>query len=101
MQKTVLSEVLDLLKQIKVVSSESEFSRDWLCKSECYLRTIRFKGAEPSIGAVAICASKLQHHGKRMLQTEAHQKLGERFLSLSDKCHEHINSRSKLAWLCQ
>jgi hypothetical protein len=101
MRKTVLSEVLDLLKQIEVVSSESEFSRDWLCKSECYLRTIRFKRAEPSIGAVAICASKLQHHGKTMMQTDTHKALGEKFFSLSDKCHEHINSRSKSAWLCE
>jgi hypothetical protein len=101
MKKTVLNEVLELLMQIGVVNSESEFSRDWLGRSECYLRTIRFKEAEPSIGAMAICASKLQHHGKRMLQTEAHQKLGEKFLSLSEECHEHINSRSKLAWLCQ
>lgn len=99
MQKTVLSEVFDLLKQIQVVSSESEFSRDWLCRSECYLRTIRFKKTEPSIGAMAICASKLQHHGKTMLQTEAHRKLGERFLLLSDKCHEHINSRGTSTWL--
>lgn len=101
MQKTVLSEVFDLLKQIEVVSSESEFSRDWLCRSECYLRTIRFKKTEPSIGAVAICASKLQHHGKTMVQMETHRKLGERFLYLSDKCHEHINSRGKSAWLCE
>jgi len=99
MQKTILSEVFDLLKQIEVVSSESEFSRNWLCKSECYLRTMRFKKTEPSIGAMAICASKLQHHGKTMVQTEAHRQLGEKFLYLSDKCHERINSRGKLAWL--
>jgi hypothetical protein len=101
MQKTVLNEVFELLRQIDIVNSESEFSIDWLGRSECYLRTIRYKETEPSIGAMAICASKLQHHGKRMLQTEAHQKLGERFLSLSEKCHEHINSRSKLTWMCQ
>lgn len=99
MQKTVLNEVFDLLKQIEVVSSESEFSRDWLCRSECYLRTIRFKKTKPSIGALAICASKLRHHGKTMMQTEAHRELGEKFLYLSDKCHQQINSRSKSAWL--
>ena len=37
MQKTVLNEVFELLQQIGAVSSESEFSKDWLCRSECYI----------------------------------------------------------------
>ena len=35
MQQTVLNEILELLQQIDAVSSESEFSRDWLARSEC------------------------------------------------------------------
>lgn len=46
MEKTVINEVFDLLREIKAVDSESEFSRDWLGRSECYLRTLRFKGGE-------------------------------------------------------
>ena len=60
MQKTVLNDVFELLQQIGAVSSESEFSRDWLCRSECYVRTLRFKRVKPSVGTLAICASKLQ-----------------------------------------
>jgi hypothetical protein len=52
MRKTVLFEVLDLLKQLNVVTCESEFSRDWLHRSECYLRTCRFKGVEPSVSVI-------------------------------------------------
>ena len=54
MQKTVLNEVFELLQQIGAVSSESEFSRDWLCRSECYVRTLRFKRVKPSVGTLAI-----------------------------------------------
>ena len=43
MQKTVLNEVFELLVQIGAVNSESEFSKDWLCRSERYMRTLRFK----------------------------------------------------------
>ena len=50
MQKTVLNDVFELLQQIGAVSSESEFSRDWLCRSECYMRTLRFKRVKPSVG---------------------------------------------------
>ena len=52
MQKTVLNDVFDLLVQIGAVSSESEFSKDWLCRSECYMRTLRFKRVKPSVGTV-------------------------------------------------
>ena len=66
MQKTVLNEVFELLQQIGAVSSESEFSRDWLARSECYMRTLRFKHANPSVRTLAICASKLQHCARCM-----------------------------------
>ena len=52
MQKTVLNDVFELLQQIGAVSSQSEFSRDWLCRSECYVRTLRFKRVKPSVGTV-------------------------------------------------
>ena len=49
MQKTVLNDVFELLQQIGAVSNESEFSRDWLCISECYVRMLRFKRVKPSV----------------------------------------------------
>jgi hypothetical protein len=55
MQKTVLNDVFELLQQIGAVSSESEFSRDWLCRSECYVRTLRFKRVKPSVGTLYMC----------------------------------------------
>lgn len=98
MQKTVLSDIFDLLHQIGVVSSESEFSRDWLCRSECYMRMLRFKHKTPSVGTLAICASKLQHYGLRMTATEQHAQLGKRFIELSEQCHKQINSDAINWW---
>lgn len=99
MEKTVINEVFDLLKAIKAVDSESEFSRDWLGRSECYLRTLRFKGGAPSVATIAICASKLQHYGNQLVQQTNHRRLGERFLALSQQCHAQINQQSKSIWL--
>jgi len=99
MEKTVINEVFDLLKAIKAVDSESEFSKDWLGRSECYLRTLRFKGGEPSVATIAICASKLHHYGNQLVQQDRHRKIGERFLSLSQECHAQINAKSKAIWL--
>lgn len=101
MQKTVLNEVFDTLRAYRLVDSESEFSTDWLGRSECYMRSLRFKNTEPSVGSVAICASKLQHYGQRMVDIDAHKALGERFIELSSLCHKLINSQSEARWLNQ
>ena len=53
MQKTVLNDVFELLQQVGAVSSESQFSRDWLARSESYIRTLRFKQTNPSVGTFA------------------------------------------------
>lgn len=98
MQKTVLNDVYELLRSMDVVRSESEFSVDWLGRSECYLRSLRFNGLDPSVSSIAVCASKLQHYGRRMCSTNEHRALGKRFLSLAEQCHAHINSSAERAW---
>ena len=45
--KVFIYEVFELLTSIRAVDSESEFSKDWLGRSECYLGTLRFKQKEP------------------------------------------------------
>ena len=90
----VLNEAYDFLKNAGVVSSEGEFSRDWLGHSDCYWRTLRFKNAHPSIGSVAVCASRLQKAGEQMLGKPQYRPLGARFIAMSEKCHEVVNEHS-------
>ena len=99
MEGTVLKEVYELLRNIGAVANEAEFSRDWLGRSECYMRMLRFKGVDASKGSVAICASKLQHYGKRMCESSAHRALGKQFLELSRECHNTINEEAEAVWL--
>ena len=94
MQKTIINEIFDLLRTSGTVTSEREFSELWLGRSECYLRTLRFKGAKPSTGAIAICASKLQHYGHQLVKQTKHRELGARMLALSERCHAEINAQS-------
>ena len=72
MQKTVLNDVFELLQQIGAVSSESEFSKDWLCRGECYMLGLRFNRVKPRVGTLAMYVSKLQHFGRSMTATEHH-----------------------------
>ena len=99
MQGTVLKQVYELLRNIGAVANEAEFSKDWLGRSECYMRMLRFKGIGASTGSVAICASKLQHYGKRMYESSAHSELGKQFLELSRECHNMINEEAEALWL--
>jgi hypothetical protein len=95
----VLNEVFEVLRSIGAVRSESEFSKDWLGRSECYLRSLRFNGLEPSVSSIAVCASKLQHYGHRMCATREHEQLGKRFLRLAEQCHTHINIAAEHTWM--
>ena len=98
MAKTVLDDVYQMLHAIGAVRSESEFSKDWLGISDCYLRTLRFKRVPPSVGSIAICASKLQHYGVVMQKVDEHKRLGAVFVRLSNDCHAYINAQSKSIW---
>ncbi len=98
MQKTVLNDVFELLQQIGAVSSESEFSKDWLCRSECYVRTLRFKRVKPSVGTLAICASKLTALRTLYDGCRTHTQLGKRFIELSEQCHKQINADAVGWW---
>lgn len=98
MSKKILSDVFLLLREMEVVSSESEFCMDWLGRSECYLRTLRFKGSEPSIATLAICASKLQYYAGLMEDLDEYKAVSEQFYVLSEQCHKEINLKSKALW---
>ena len=47
------------------------------------------------MGAVAVCASKLQHVGRSMRNTKLNAELGHKFLELSKQCHNYINRKVK------
>ena len=99
MTKTVLNDVFELLKENKLVKTESEFSTDWLGRSESYMRCLRFHKEQPSAGSIAICASKLQHYGERLEQVESYAELAHEFLTLSQRCHNEIAERAEMSWL--
>ena len=91
MSNFILNEAYELVRSAGLVSNESEFSEDWIGYSECYLRTLRFKNAVPSIGSIAVLASRLQRAGEQMIPTRRYRQLGLRFIDMSEKCHASVN----------
>lgn len=98
MNNKTLKDVYTLLKDIGAISNESEFSKEWLGKSECYMRLIRHKRTQPSDGVMAVVASKLNHYGNKMKQSTEHKRLGERFIQLSNSCHQSIEENAFAKW---
>lgn len=92
MKKAVILETYDYLKQKGVVCTEAEFSMDWLGQCESYYRGLRFKQTEPTLGVVAICASRLQQASHFIRQSPAHAHVADKFLELSQRCQEIVNA---------
>jgi predicted CopG family antitoxin len=99
MNNMILNETYELLKKMNAVKNESEFSREWLGKSESYIRMLRFGNKEASNSCIAVCGSKLAHYGNRMIETKEYKNLGRQFLKLSEQCSKLINERAEAAWL--
>lgn len=91
MEKNLVAEIFDTLKRAGLADSEGEFSQFWLGQSESYLRSVRFKKTELSLGALAICASRLQRAGETLNVVTRYQNLARQLLALGNRCHEEIN----------
>lgn len=91
MKKNVILEIYDFLKGKGIVSTEAEFSTEWLGQCESYYRGLRFKNAEPTLGVIAICASRLQQASQFIRQSPAHAHVADQFLVLSQRCQEIVN----------
>ena len=84
MNNQTLNEIYNKLSSIGVVDSKREFYKDWLNRSEGYVRWLKHSNKQPSADALAICSSKLKHYS-RLLQ----QKKGERFVELASMFNDY------------
>ena len=92
MKKQIILEIFGYLKDKGIVSTEAEFSTDWLGQCESYYRGLRFKNTEPTLGVIAICASRLQQASQFIRQSPAHAHVADQFLALSQRCQEIVNA---------
>lgn len=66
----LLEHVSDRLKSAELVLNEREFCELWLAKSECYMRTLRFNGMNPSAEALATLSSKLGYYVNELIRSD-------------------------------
>jgi hypothetical protein len=94
MRKSTIMEVFGYLKSKQIVSGESEFSEHWLGCSEGYMRKLRHKKTEPSLGTIAICASRLQNAAEQLGALPRYQPLAKQLTSMSIKCRSLVDAES-------
>ena len=96
----LLEQIRDQLKSCNAVSSEREFCEQWLGKSACYMRTLRFTGTAPSADALSVCASKLKWHERHLAQsTQSHHVHWARvFGKLHTQCIKAIEIQAERKW---
>jgi hypothetical protein len=90
----IILEVFGYLKSKNIVSGESEFSEHWLGGSESYMRKLRSSQSEPSLGKIAICASRLQNAADQLKISARHQPLADQLASMSSRCRSFVDADS-------
>ncbi|WP_395635993.1 DUF6626 family protein [Sphingorhabdus sp.] len=93
-KKDTILEVFGYLKSKQIVSGESEFSEHWLGCSESYMRKLRSSQSEPSLGAVAICASRLMCAAEQLEVLPRYQPLAQQLASMSNRCRSLVDAES-------
>lgn len=94
MKKDVIFEIFGYLKSKGITANESEFSEHWLGASESYMRKMRSVKTEPSLGAVAICASRLMNAAEQLAMLPRYQDLANQLAAMSSKCRELVDADS-------
>ena len=94
MNKTVILEIFGFLKSKGIAATESEFSIDWLGCCEGYMRKLRHTKSEPSMGAIAICASRLLNAAEQLGAMPRYHALAEQLVAMSGKCRALVDAES-------
>jgi hypothetical protein len=100
MTRQLLERVRDQLKQCNAISYEREFCEQWLGKSECYMRTLKYGGLAPSADAMMTCASKLQWYAAQLNKSTAvhHAHWAEVFEGLRVDCVLAVEAEAQRKW---
>ena len=96
----LLEEVYSTLKSANLTASEREFCEQWLAKSECYMRTLRYNNIDPSAEALATLGSKLGYYSN--LLAERHDTTSRHWCcvltELRSRTQSELEEKVRLRW---
>ena len=94
MKNIGILEVFNFLKAKGITASESEFSEHWLGCCESYVRKLRSARTEPSLGTIAICASRLLNAAEQLGAMPRYHALAEQMVAMSQRCRLLVDAGS-------
>ena len=101
MDNHTLNEIYSTLSAVGVVDSKREFYKDWMNRSEGYVRWLKHSNKQPSADTLAICSSKLKHYSRLLTQKQNDKcvELASVFSDYSTKLDLIIFDNSKTKWM--
>jgi len=83
-----------------LAENEQDFCMRWLCRGEGYMRTLRFRGLQPSADALAVCADKLRFYALALSASDraSSQATGRALQLLHSTCEDAIRSAAQRQW---
>jgi hypothetical protein len=100
MSTRLLETVCETLKTAKLTRSEQQFCEQWLAKSACYMRTLRFNDLEPSAEALATLGSKLGYYANELARRDDHsgQYWSDQLTKLRAQTQAALELRVRARW---
>ncbi len=91
--KPFIENLFQELRELGVVSSTDDFSRDWLGMNKSYLRCIRARNRQPTVRVLSQCATRLRNASEHLAATDAttqSRKVARRFRQLAEQCKQAV-----------
>jgi hypothetical protein len=100
MSQQTLHEVRNSLLRMNVIQNEREFCESWLCKSECYLRTLKVNRIDASADALATLASKLGHYAEEISANAQGRDIrkAREYMRLKQLCEQSLFAQAERKW---
>lgn len=99
-EKMIIENICNLVIAEGLAENEQDFCERWLCRGEGYMRTLRFRGLQPSADALAVCANKLGFYADAFLASDRPHSVhtGRSLQVLQHLCEAELRKAAQSKW---
>ena len=99
-EKMIIENICNLVIAEGLAENEQDFCERWLCRGEGYMRTLRFRGLQPSADALAVCANKLGFYADAFLASDRPYSVhtGRNLQALQRLCEDQLRKAAQSKW---
>ena len=99
-KQLIIGTICNLVIGEGLAENEQDFCERWLCRGEGYMRTLRFRGLQPSAGALAVCANKLGFYADAFLTSNRPYSMyaGRNLQALQRLCEDELRNAAQNKW---